>query len=171
MSATYLPVRWVTILVVIERQAFLFALKPSSPCTSKFLACLLIRFLISRSRSIKFSERATSMSSQSLDAHGRPPDYLRNLYKHYQKLPRAALDLAPDVLDLSSHCFCCDESSAVKQIGQIFADAITSACNRIAVEDHADSNAVDGNAQIYEITAVPGKPCETSGTSNFCFCL
>ncbi|OMP86621.1 Alpha-ketoglutarate-dependent dioxygenase abh1 [Diplodia seriata] len=91
----------------------------------------------------------------SLDAHERPPEHIRNVYKKFQKLRGDALDSDPELLDLR-HSTAVDQLHVVRSI----APADLRAAFQDFVATTAGSNSfalLDTPLPVYEHGHMPGR--------------
>ncbi|KAF9636379.1 hypothetical protein BFW01_g7275 [Lasiodiplodia theobromae] len=91
----------------------------------------------------------------SLDAHERPPEHIRHVYKKYQKLRGNALNDDPQLLDPR-------DSNAVDRLHVVrFIDPtdLRSAFQDFAAAESSDSLALpDTPVPVYEHRHMPGRP-------------
>ncbi|OJD36600.1 alkylated dna repair protein [Diplodia corticola] len=90
----------------------------------------------------------------SLDAHERPPEHIRNVYKKYQKLRGNALNNDPELLDLR-------DGNAVDQLRVVRSLApadLRSAFQNFAATEGSDSfTLADTPLPVYEHRHMPGR--------------
>lgn len=95
------------------------------------------------------------MANERLDPHERPPAFVRDAYKFYQKLSKNELDVTKDIVDFSrasgTHSF-------VKH-HEIFKATAVAACCHLNELRTADAVIAEQEFQVYEATDIPGK-CE-----------
>lgn len=90
------------------------------------------------------------MSHHHLDPHARPPDDIKDLYKHYQKLKGEALLEDPDLLDLQR-----DYDSLVR-LGELSVERIEEAFKAFDDGQTLVSTTNISPCPIYTHEAMPG---------------
>ena len=94
------------------------------------------------------------MGNRPLDPHEKPPSYIRDVYKHYQKLPKSELDKAPDILDFGRSSDAYQNHAIVKKC-EISKTVINAACRHVSPT--GTYSLCDQNIQVYEAKDIPGK--------------
>lgn len=100
-------------------------------------------------------------SPKSLDAHERPPEDIRNIYKKYQKMKKELLALDPDITDISSG----DQVDALREVRHIKLQELRPTFRVFNVSSAAndlDDQKSESTIRVYEHPDVPGKeemPC------------
>ena len=96
----------------------------------------------------------------TLDARERPPAFIKNVYKFYQKLSKDALASDAGILDLSlglspGNC------NIVKKVDNLSRPTVYAACYHLHGGIGLASNLSEADAEVYEAKDIPGKPSET----------
>lgn len=89
----------------------------------------------------------------SLDAHERPPDRIRNVYKRYQKLRGAALDNDSDLLDLSVS----NMAGQLHVVRSISPTDLASAFQGFMADGSESLVLPDASVPVYEHRHMPGR--------------
>ena len=87
----------------------------------------------------------------------KPPDYVKDLYKFYKKLPKNEISPASDIVDFH---VCKSEAGLLGGFwsrNNISKNAIKSACSYLEAAESANSCSVDDKVVIYEHPDIPGK--------------
>ncbi len=96
--------------------------------------------------------------AESLDAHERPPTFLRNVYKYYHKLPISAIESDPRVLDLNpgSKPAIPANNKALVECGKISTKIIAASCYKLADTPDLGKEMPSLDAIVYEVKNIPG---------------
>ena len=93
----------------------------------------------------------------SLDAHDKPPEFIKSAYKRYQKLTLEAIQSDPTILDF--HLGLSDEQQCrVRQLGSVSQSTTKAACSHLGLAEAYKGVASSVDVPIYETEAVPGEP-------------
>ena len=93
----------------------------------------------------------------SLDAHARPPDIIKRVYKRYQKLTLEAIQSDPTILDFRRG-LTNEQQRKIRKVDSVPSSLMKTACSYLGpTEAHADA-ASSVDLPVYETEAVPGEP-------------
>jgi len=92
-----------------------------------------------------------------LDAYEKPPAFVKNIYKFYQRLPQTALDLDAGILDLS-HDSDNGPRDAIAEVDTISQSTIRAACRHLQVREAMGTDISCEDVKIYESRGIPGNP-------------
>ena len=93
----------------------------------------------------------------NLDAHGRPPDLIKRVYKRYQKLTLEAIQTDPTILDFRRG-LTKEQQCKIRKVDNVPSSLIKAACSYLGpTETHTDA-ASTVDLPVYETEAVPGEP-------------
>ena len=93
----------------------------------------------------------------SLDAHGRPPDLIKRIYKKCQKLTLEAIQSDPVILDFRRG-LTDEQQCKIRKVDSVPSSLINDACTYLGpAERHTDA-ASSVDLPVYETQAVPGEP-------------
>ena len=97
------------------------------------------------------------MMINGLDAHARPPDIIKKVYKRYQKLTLEAIQSDPTVLDFRRG-LTNEQQCKIRKVDTVPSSLIKTACSYLGpTEAHTDAASCE-DSPVYETDAVPGKP-------------
>ena len=103
------------------------------------------------------ADETSTMVINSLDAHDRPPEFIKGVYKKYQKLTFESIQSDPAILD-----FCqglsCEQQCKVRHVGSVSLSSIDTACSHLRLGEVHKSAASGVDVQVYESKDVPGEP-------------
>lgn len=94
--------------------------------------------------------------AESLNPYERPPSFIKNVYKFYQKLPRNAIEFDPEILDFNSGCSFNGRNAVVK-LNKLSRSAVVAACYCLRQEEAWNSGTSDQDVQVYEARDIPGE--------------
>lgn len=100
------------------------------------------------------------MMINNLDAHDRPPESIKGVYKIYQKLTPEAIQSDPTIIDFRRG-LTGEQQCKVRSIGSVPLSSIDAACSHLRLAGaHKDAAhaALSLDVPMYETIAVPGKP-------------
>ena len=93
----------------------------------------------------------------SLDACERPPEFIKRVYKKYQKVTLEAIQSDPTILDfrlgLSNEQHC-----KIRKVGSVPPSSIDAACSRLRLAESHKEMACSVDSPVFETEAVPGEP-------------
>ena len=93
----------------------------------------------------------------SLDAHDRPPGFIKEVYKRYQKLTLEAIQSDPTILDFRRG-LTNEQQCKIRKVDSVPSSVIKTACSYLGpTEAHTDA-ASSVDLPVYETEAVPGEP-------------
>lgn len=107
---------------------------------------------------------AFMMKSEQFDAHERPPEPIKNVYKFYQRLSKNDLDEDLDILDFGRGLSPNDHDKIIHR-GLISSSDIDSACCQLGELYNTDQSEKGGSRQIFEAKGIPGKLHRCSNSS------
>jgi hypothetical protein len=95
-----------------------------------------------------------------LDAHQKPPEQMRDLFKRYQKASKPDLD--DDISILDPHSPSGSASEGLRECGSIPSTerlrALEHLCSeQTLIADHLHQLASQDDARVYEVQALPGQ--------------
>ena len=91
-----------------------------------------------------------------LDAHERPPDFMRNVYKLYRKLSRAALETDESIIDLNDGMSCGAMIHKIKEVDRISRSEISAACEYLREGKDVPISHIVPEIRVYEANDIPG---------------
>lgn len=92
----------------------------------------------------------------SLNAHDRPPDFIKKVFKRYQKLTLEALESDPTVLDFRRG-LTNEQQCKFRKVDSVPSSLLKTACSYVGpTEAHTDA-AISVDLPVYETEAVPGE--------------
>lgn len=95
-------------------------------------------------------------TGKDLDAHEKPPIFLKNLYKLHQRRSPTALESDGTILDLSRPPNCSNEENIV-EVYTITHSEISAACCYLQVGETLDADPFSHDVKVYEARNLPGK--------------
>lgn len=98
-------------------------------------------------------------NAEGLDPHQRPPNFIKNVYKYYQKLQTTAIESDPKVFDLQ-HGSKPTSGIGVVECGKISRSIIDTSCSIIEKDYRADLDTLSQDVVVYEAKDIPGWPLE-----------
>ena len=93
----------------------------------------------------------------SLDAHERPPAFIKNIYKFYQKLSKDTLNSDVGLVDLSLG-LSLGNRNRIKEVDRLSRSRVCAACCQLQFEKTPTRGPSGPNVQVYEARDIPGKP-------------
>ena len=92
---------------------------------------------------------------RNLDAHERPPAFIKSVYKVYQKLSQAALKTDDGILDLRDglRATFCDR---ISEVDRISSSRIAAACRYLGDDEGPALDLSGSEAKVYEANNIPG---------------
>ena len=100
--------------------------------------------------------KASMARIESLDSGEKPPEAIKGLYKHYQKLTSDSLQTDLHILDFRrglSH----GQQVAVKDVDRVLASTIDAACSHLDGFKNQEPLSSNLDVQIYEAEDLPGE--------------
>ncbi|OCL07699.1 hypothetical protein AOQ84DRAFT_54036 [Glonium stellatum] len=97
-------------------------------------------------------------SSQHLDPHERPPDYIRRVYKKYQKMKPQDLDKDPDIIDFKRG-LSEEQQKYIKVIKEYKPEELVPAFQAFeGIQESTDSQGglINSPVLVYEHSEMPG---------------
>ena len=91
-----------------------------------------------------------------LAASEKPPDLVKHIYKHYQKLTPHALLIDTSILDFQrglSH----EQQKNTKCTDQVLQASIDTACSHLRQSIASERPSLNASVRIYEAENIPGK--------------
>ena len=92
----------------------------------------------------------------SLDAHGRPPDLIKKVYKRYQKLTLEAIQSDPTILDFRRG-LTDEQQCRIRKVDSVPSSIIKAACSFLGPTEARTDAASNVDLPVYETQAVPGE--------------
>ncbi|KAL6714522.1 hypothetical protein ACLMJK_007947 [Lecanora helva] len=89
------------------------------------------------------------------DAHKKPPSFIKDVYKRYQKLSTNELDQDPKILEFSRNAD--PQDHAMVAVHKIPQATITSACHQLLSFDNSEQSEFAQEVQVYEAKHLPGQ--------------
>ena len=92
---------------------------------------------------------------QNLDAYGRPPAFIKSVYKFYQKLSKVELTTDDGILDLGGglrDTFC----DRISEVDRISSCRIATACRYLRDYDGPAMDVSGSEVKVYEANNIPG---------------
>ena len=96
------------------------------------------------------------MMINTLDPHDRPPEFIKSVYKRYQKLTLEAIQSDPTILDVR-RSLSSEQQCRVREIGSVPLSSINNACSHLKFTEAHPGMGPSGDVPIYETDAVPGE--------------
>ncbi len=98
----------------------------------------------------------SNIMANSLDAHDRPPESIKSVYKIYQKLSLEAVQSDPTILDFRRG-LSDDQQCNVQKVESVPQSLIIAACSHLGLVEAHRGMQFSGHVSVYEIEAVPGE--------------
>jgi len=97
----------------------------------------------------------------ALDAHAKPPQGLRDVYKRYQKMPSEGLDSDPNVFDLKHGHTAgfkkADHAREILELPEDIHEVITRFLESASQSNESDGNQSDHKMHVFEHPDAPGR--------------
>ena len=97
---------------------------------------------------------------RNLDANERPPAFIRNIYKFYQKTSQAALETDDGILDLSG-ALRTTFQDRISEVDGISTSRISAACRYLRDGKELAMDLLGSEVKVYEANYIPGMCPET----------
>lgn len=97
---------------------------------------------------------------RNLDANERPPAFIRNIFKFYQKTSQAALETDDGILDLSGGLRTTFQDR-ISEVDGISTSRISAACRYLRDGKELAMDLLGSEVKVYEANNIPGMCPET----------
>lgn len=95
--------------------------------------------------------------TNSLDAHDRPPELIKSVYKRYQKLTLEAIQSDPMILDFRRG-LSDEQQCSVRKADSIPQSLVSAACSHLGLARASQGMQLSMHVPVYETHTVPGEP-------------
>ena len=96
------------------------------------------------------------MMTNSRDAHDRPPQSIKSVYKRYQKLTLEAIQKDPTILDFRRGLND-EQQCSVQKVDSVQQSFMVAACSHLGLSEAHRDTQFSAHVSVYEIEAVPGE--------------
>lgn len=93
----------------------------------------------------------------SLDARDKPPEFIKSIYKKYQKLTLEVIQSDPMILDFRRASNCASQCR-VRKIDSVPQSLILAAYSHLGLAENDKGMQLSLHTSVYETEAVPGEP-------------
>ena len=97
------------------------------------------------------------MMTNSLNPHDRPPQFIKSVYKRYQRLTLEAIQSDPMILDFRQS-LSDEQQCSVRKIDNVPQSLINAACSHLGIAEVHKGVQLSMHVPVYETEAVPGEP-------------
>lgn len=110
-----------------------------------------------------------STMTSSLDAHDRPPESIKSVYKKYQKLTLEAIQSDPLILDFRRGLNG-EQQCSVRKVDNVPQSSISAACSYLGLAEAHKCMELDLHVSVYESETISGEPLivRTEGNPTHC---
>ncbi len=96
-------------------------------------------------------------STRGLDPRQKPPEFIKSIYKHYEKLTPKAIDTDPIIVDFARGLNDAQQSK-INRIGTVASYTLHDSCSRFSNEKDPNFQPTDDVAvPTYEHEGLPGE--------------
>ena len=92
---------------------------------------------------------------RNLDAHEKPPAFIKKVYKFYQKISQASLKTDDGILDLSGGMRAIFHDR-ISEVDQIPSSRISAACRYLRDGKELAMDLLGSEVKVYEANNIPG---------------